>query len=122
MANDLIGSGFLIDLVLLVLVLAVTLGPLAYRMFAPIPASDRAAIQDYLASHSQTLVKLERRAFGGPWHRNFGSLPYQGGRPYRAFACEADGREWLHEVAVDGRRRTGDPRVKERINGVWTAA
>jgi hypothetical protein len=120
--NGLLGSGALVDLVLLVALLAVTFMPVAHRMLAPIPPADVEAIEAYLAEHGQKLVKVERRAFGGPWHRNFGSLPYQGGRPYRALAREPDGREWVHFVAVDGRNRVGRPRVKERIGGGWTPA
>jgi hypothetical protein len=120
--NGLLGNGALVDLILLVLVLVVTFGPVAHRMLAPVPRADVEAIEAYLADHGQALVRVERRAFGGPWHRHFGSLPFQGGRPYRALAREADGREWVHVVAVDGRNRAGAPRVKERIDGGWTPA
>ena len=116
------GSGALFDLILLVLLVGVTFGPVAHRLLAPIPDADVEAIRDYLERHGQQLVKVERRAFGGPWRHNFGSLPYQGGRPYRALAREPDGREWTHVVAVDGRTRVGAPRVKERVGGGWTPA
>ena len=122
MNNGLLASGALVDLILLILALAVTFCPVAHRMLAPIPRADVEAIEAYLADHGQTLLRVERRAFGGPWRHNFGSLPYQGGRPYRAFAREPDGREWVHVVAVDGRNRAGEPRVKERIGGGWTPA
>jgi hypothetical protein len=120
--NGLLENGALVDVILLVLVLVVTFGPVAHRMLAPIPRADEEAIEAYLADHGQMLVRVERRAFGGPWHRHFGSLPFQGGRPYRALARAPDGREWTHVVAVDGRNHAGAPLVKERVGGGWTPA
>lgn len=112
-------NGVLIDWILLVSALAVTLGPIAHRLFWPIPETDLSAVKAYLADHAEELVRLEPKVFGGPWHRNFGGLPFQGGRPYRAVVREPDGRQNVHVVAVDGLRRGGEPRVKELIDGVW---
>lgn len=95
------------------------LGPLLFRMASPIPPKDIAGIEAFLADRSQSLVRVQRKWFGGPWSTTSRLLPNQTGRPYRIVGREADGSLWIHIVAFDGFDSVGAPSLKHWIGGGW---
>jgi len=105
---------------LIIVGLVAVFAPMAYRMIAPIPPRDVAAIESFLKVRGQRMVALRRMWVGGPGEDYAGRRRrLQTGRPYRVLCEETDGSRWTHVVAVVGRDASGDPALKERVDGVW---
>lgn len=94
---------------------------LLWRRFGPLPSTDVEAIDGWLSVNSQKSVRIQPLLFGGPWRVGRVGIPSQIGHPYRVWAREPDGSQWVHVIAIDGRTAAGQPHVRERVNGAWSA-
>jgi hypothetical protein len=91
-------------------------------MARPIPQTDEEAVRRSFELRDQSVSRLAKRWFGGPWHVfwvHVIPIPYQGGRPYMVTVSGAQG-EVREAVAVDGVDVRGDPEVFMHEGKAWS--
>lgn len=104
------------------LLAAVVFGPMAYRMVMPTPPQDLKAIERFLKNRDQRLLNVQKLWIGGPSRWGGRVIYTQTGRPYRVIAQSSDGRNWRHDLALDGSDSDalGNPKLKQRLRGEWS--
>ena len=94
-------------------------GPVVWRVLAPVPQDDRTAIELFLANRGQRIAKIRKLWFGGP-PRDYNRRGwFQRTRPYRLQAHELESSTYVHTVAADGRDDLGHIKLQQRQGNAW---
>jgi hypothetical protein len=97
---------------------AVGLGLMVFRLVRPVPDGDRTAIKRFLKDREQTLVGLRKLWFAGSLSAS--RYEVQPGRAYQVLARSGDGAVWRHYLGAGvGTDDVGQTKRMERSEGVW---
>lgn len=106
--------------IVFLLLAAVVFGPMVYRVVIPPPIGDLKAIERFLKSRDEKLIKTRKLWIGGPSRWGGRGIYEQTGRPYRITALSDDGSKWIHDLAAGEKDALGNPKLMQRRRNAWS--